>query len=477
MMISWNQGKMKMDEVLNRYDRQERIEGWDQSRLKEARLAIVGAGHIGNFLSASLSALGIGDIRIYDNEKIDYEKRNKPYMEREFLISRSREGASKVECLEKKVCKINPLISVSGIHLTLDNITQNLIESPDILVLATNAKETIDRYRNLFSGTKTTIYVVEGDRNVALFSRIKSGTKIPNYTYHHQEAVNSEVISGLLCGEIVKKLMGQESIDIMEYTPNSYKLKGKKCTELVPLKNKKAVVVGAGALGNFLGIGLAHCGLEEIYLVDDDVVDFTNLNRQILFYDSVGKYKAEVLAERLMEINPDIKITPIKERVSEKFEDKVMKIKPDILIDCVDNLSTRAILNHFAIRNNIPLISGGTDYQKGQVAVYRPGKSACLNCRLNVDKALVEARRSHSCIHAPTPSVVITNHIIGGLMAAETRCVLDPENYGNAVNPIIKYDSTKPARIGLLGDGKPCECKREIRTDKWIEGLLSDKAA
>jgi molybdopterin/thiamine biosynthesis adenylyltransferase len=466
-----------MSEVLNRYDRQERIEGWNQAKLKEAKVAIVGAGHIGNFLSASLAALGVGDLRIYDNEKIDYEIRNKPYMEREFLLSRSREGASKAEALEKRVQKINPLTSVTGIHMTLDNITESLVEPPDITVIATNDKDTIDRYRRLFSGSATTTYVAEGDRNAVLFSKIKPGTKIPDYTYHHQEAVNSEIISGFLCEEIVKKLMNGGIVELMKYNPNAYKLKGKKCTELVPLKNKKAIVVGAGALGNFLGIGLAHCGLEEIYLVDDDIVDVTNLNRQILFYDSVGKYKAEVLAERLMEINPDVKVTPIKERVTEKFENKVIKIKPDILFDCVDNLSTRSILNHFAIRNQIPLISGGTDYEKGQVVVYQPGKSACLNCRLNVDKALVEARRSSSCIYAPTPSVVIINHIIGGLMAAEGRCVLDPENYGSAVNQVIKYDSTKNVRVGLLGDGKPCECKREASAEEWIKKLLSDKAA
>ena len=97
-----------MDEVVNRYDRQERIEGWDQSKLTNAHIAIVGAGHISNFLSSSLAALGVGDIRIYCDEKIDYEITGKSYKEREFLLSRTREKASKVEVLEEKVQKINP---------------------------------------------------------------------------------------------------------------------------------------------------------------------------------------------------------------------------------------------------------------------------------------------------------------------------------------------------------------------------------
>ena len=195
-----------------------------------------------------------------------------------------------------------------------------------------------------------------------------------------------------------------------------------------------------------------------------------------MFYDSVGKGKAEILAKRLMEVNPEINITPIKIRVSEKFERSFKQINPDVLIDCVDNLSTRAILNYFAIKHGVPLVSGGTNYQKGQMAVYEPGKSACLNCRLGVDQAFVKARESSSCIYAPTPSVIITNHIIGGLMAAETRCVLDPQNYGNSVKQMIKYDSTKSARIGLVGANQPCECKRNISAKRWIKKLVSEAA-
>jgi hypothetical protein len=107
------------------------------------------------------------------------------------------------------------------------------------------------------------------------------------------------------------------------------------------------------------------------------------------------------------------------------------------------------------------------------VVVYEPGKSACLDCRLGVNKALVEARKSRSCILAPNPSVVITNHIIGGLMAAETRCVLDSQHYGPAVRKVIKYDSTKPSRVGLIGTDQPCTCKRENTAKTWIEKLLA----
>ena len=170
------------------------------------------------------------------------------------------------------------------------------------------------------------------------------------------------------------------------------------------------------------------------------------------------------------------KIEPIKKRVTEDFEPDIKKISPDVLIDGVDNLPTRAILNHFALEYRIPLISGGTDHEKGQVVVYVPEKSSCLNCKMGVDKALVEARQSRSCINAPTSSVVVVNHTIGGHMAAEARCTLDSENYGEPVRKTIKYDMTKPVRAGLISTDKPCTCRRGVSAKTWI-GKIMKKAA
>lgn len=85
-------------------------------------------------------------------------------------------------------------------------------------------------------------------------------------------------------------------------------------------------------------------------------------------------------------------------------------------------------------------------------------------------ETIVESREDE--VHAPTPSVVVTNHIIGGLMAAEVRCVLDSENYGEAVRKVIKYDSTKNTRIGLIGTDKPCDCKRGHTARIWLRDLV-----
>ena len=446
------------------------IRGWNQQKLKDSKLAIIGSGHLANFISASAAALGVGDIKIYDNARVDNEILGKPYSEREFLMSQARQMSSKAESLEKRVKMINPLINICGIHMSLDSMSESFMEKPDLMIIANNdGKE----YINYAEKKKIPYYHVVSTEEGAKFDRKE--VEDLEYRGKEQDAITSEVISGLLVGEATKFLMEGNSVNSLSYYPSGNRFSKPEKVGKADLRNKKVLVIGAGALGNFLGIGLAHSDVGKIYLADDDDIEVTNLNRQIMFYDSVGQMKAEVLGKRLMEINPRIKVEPMLRRVNEDFEKTLRKMKPDAIIDCVDNLSTRAILNHFAMRYQIPLISGGTNYQAGQVVVYSPERSSCLNCKLGVDKAFVEARRASSCIHAPTPSVVVSNHIIGGLMAAEARMVLDSK-YGEAVKQTIKYDSTKPVRVGLIGSSAACDCKRNYSAREWSKRLLSDKA-
>ncbi len=461
-----------MSEAINRYDRQERIKGWNQELLTNAKVAIIGSSHLSCFLTSSLAALGVGDIRIYDNNRIDYELTNTPYYKREFLLSREKNNESKVETIAKKAKKINPLVNISGIHMGADSVSSYLIEHPDIMIIATNNTQTIDFYNEYCAEKRIRRYLIQGDKNGAHFKEMHLNSDIEHYTGKEQEGITSEVISGFFIGEFIKDLKQEKRLESMEYSLLKAKL-GKGNQNYKTIADKKAMIIGAGALGNFAGIGLCHSDIGELYIIDDDIIEQTNLNRQILFYDKVGNSKSLTLAERLSDINPEIKINPIQKRVNENFEKEFKKIKPDVILDCVDNLETRAILNHFAIKYKTPLISGGTDFEKGQVAVYRPNKSLCLDCRLNVDNALVKARQSRSCIYAPNPSVIVTNHIIGALMSAEARCVLNPYNYGGAIRKMLKYDSTKDSRVGLIGSSEPCECKRRVTARTWIKRLMS----
>lgn len=468
-----------MTEVENRYARQELISGWDQSKLDNSNIGIVGSGHIATYTAASLAALGVGKISIYDDTSVDYLRLGKMPYEREFLLTNAPEESSKVENLEKIVKKINPLVNIYGIHMTLDDITEDLVEKPDLMIISSNEFEKTRSYVKYCLKNKINFYAAVGDKKGAILRRYSNKMSFPDYTDYDQDPITSEIIGGLLAGEVLQEIMHGKGVKMISYTPSDSRFN---CNFMRDYKEgdltkKKVLMIGAGALGNFFGIGVAQTNIGELYVVDDDTIEATNLNRQILFYDSIGQKKAEVLSKRLKEVNPEMRIKPLVERVNESFGSRLEKIKPDLIVDCVDNLSTRAILNYFALKYNIPLISGGTDYSAGQVIVFEPGKSRCLDCKLNVNKAYHEARRARSCIHAPTASVVITNHIIGGLMAAESRCVLDSKNYGISVQKTIKYDSEQPMRVGLIGASAPCHCTPSLLDEKKDEKPKTEELA
>jgi len=251
-------------------------------------------------------------------------------------------------------------------------------------------------------------------------------------------------------------------------SPSRFSDKDETETKECSFKDKHVLIVGAGALGNFTGVGLALLGVGRIDVLDFDNVETTNLNRQLLFYDSVGQKKSKALASKLRIINHKIKAKGIVGKLDENC-DYFENNKPDIILDCVDNFTTRAIANYFAVRYKIPIISGGTSPSSGQVTAYKPGYSACLDCKLGVDKALAKERTSHSCIYVAQPSVIMTNEIIGGLMVAEAKTLLS--GYGEPIKKMLKYDSNSQARAGLVGGETPCNCKRPS-IKKWLENTI-----
>ncbi|MBR9705868.1 hypothetical protein GOV14_02420 [Candidatus Pacearchaeota archaeon] len=455
-----------MSEAINRYDRQERIEGWDQDKLTKSSVGIVGSGHSGNFLAASFASLGVGDVRLYDKVAADPESKDG------FLLAQSNGSGNRVEKLEHVVSRINPLVNVLGFNMDYDTVAARYLDGLDVLVIATNNLLDVAKYYTYAESKDLKTYVIRGDEQGSSFTDYLKDEDLSN-DVGNEDGITSEVITGLLSGEVVNHLMGRNSISNLKYDLRTKFAKDHQL-QLASLESKSALLVGAGASGNFAGIGLGYSGIGKLYIADDDTIETTNLNRQILFYDSVGKHKAEVLGDRIKRINPNANIEAIIGRVTENFEDELQKINPDVILDCVDNHATRAILNHFAIKYHIPLISGGTDPKAGQVTTYVPGQTACLNCRWSVDEALAKARTSRSCIYSPNPSVVITNHIVGGVMASEIRSVLDPKNYGMFEKKMIKYDSSRPTRIGVAGAYSPCDCVRKVKATSFVKRVVRD---
>ena len=146
------------------------------------------------------------------------------------------------------------------------------------------------------------------------------------------------------------------------------------------LKKAHIFIAGAGGLGSPVSIYLAVAGVGTITIVDMDVVDLTNLNRQILHFDrDIGKKKTASAEEKLQALNPDIKINAIDVRIEESNAVKLIG-KADGIVDAMDNYPTRYLLNDVAIAKEIPFFHGGIRGFYGQVTTIIPGKTPCLKC-------------------------------------------------------------------------------------------------
>jgi adenylyltransferase/sulfurtransferase len=146
------------------------------------------------------------------------------------------------------------------------------------------------------------------------------------------------------------------------------------------LKKAHILIAGAGGLGSPISIYLAVAGIGTLTVVDKDVVDQSNLNRQILHYDrDIGRKKTDSAEEKLREINPDITIKVIDTTIEESNGAKLVG-RADGIIDAMDNYPTRYLLNDIAIQKNIPLFHGAIRGFYGQVTTIVPGKTACLRC-------------------------------------------------------------------------------------------------
>ncbi|HNX17693.1 MAG TPA: HesA/MoeB/ThiF family protein [Methanoregula sp.] len=146
------------------------------------------------------------------------------------------------------------------------------------------------------------------------------------------------------------------------------------------LKKANIFIAGAGGLGSPVSLYLAVAGVGTLTVVDKDVVERTNLNRQILHYDrDIGRKKVESAEEKLHEINPDISVKVIDTTIDESNCSQLVG-RADGIVDAMDNYPTRYLLNDIALEKNIPLFHGAIQGFYGQATTIIPGKTACLRC-------------------------------------------------------------------------------------------------
>ncbi|RKO65976.1 HesA/MoeB/ThiF family protein [Desulfofundulus salinus] len=140
------------------------------------------------------------------------------------------------------------------------------------------------------------------------------------------------------------------------------------------------LVVGTGGLGSPVAYYLAAAGVGHLGLVDADVVDLSNLQRQILHRTGdIGRPKVESARDKLVALNPDVQVEVFPERLSAASAVSLIE-RYDIVVDCTDNFATRFLLNETCLRLGKPFIYGGVLAFAGQVMTVMPGAGPCLRC-------------------------------------------------------------------------------------------------
>ncbi len=186
------------------------------------------------------------------------------------------------------------------------------------------------------------------------------------------------------------------------------------------LSSTHGLIVGAGGLGCPAALYLAASGVGKLTIADGDKVDATNLQRQILFRDkSVGTPKVGAARDALREVNPEVEVIPLGERLEGDALSRAVA-SADVVLDCTDNFVTRHALNRACVKHRKPLVSGAAIRFDGQLAVFdlRREDSPCYACLFPEDATAEDVACAVMGVFSPLTGV------IGTLQAAEAIKVI-----------------------------------------------------
>ncbi len=410
----------------SRLDRQLRIEGWNQPALDNAKIGVVGDDDLlASLYVMSASALGINHIVIIT-----------PSLD-PLLVETAKKLNPRFTLTHLEGFYTHPAIDelFNGCRLIVDLSHYGLANK---LLLEKGFRENIPIIRGF-------CYEKNGDQGFKVFSylrgrewqeleQIVSPNNFPNG--HFDDGVLDTIVIGIVLEETKNLLMGQDaSDDLISYTRKQLNTSN---------DQPQILVVGSGALGIFVGLGLAYSGFRQMTFIDPDVVELTNLNRQIFFYDAVGESKAKTLSNKLnclFEIESTFQIA--------YFDNNSDLSTYDVVFDCVDNFESRIVLSEKCAEQGKILISGGTSAEAGQVVIYNAANNDVTPAKLLGLYDIVEKRDSDTyqreraaCIYQPDPSVIMTNQIAAGFMVDAYRMLLNGQKPRN-----IFYNSTSNTRI------------------------------
>lgn len=157
---------------------------------------------------------------------------------------------------------------------------------------------------------------------------------------------------------------------------------GPETTEL--LKQRHVMILGIGGVGSYAAEAVARAGVGRITLVDNDTVGPTNINRQLCaLHSTIGKFKSDVMADRIRDINPDCQVTSLPRLYNEDVKEDFFSLEPDYIIDAIDLVSCKLSLIQTAKERNIPIISAmGTGNKQDPTRFQITDISKTMGCPL-----------------------------------------------------------------------------------------------
>ncbi len=176
------------------------------------------------------------------------------------------------------------------------------------------------------------------------------------------------------------------------------------------LIDSHVLVVGAGGLGSPVALYLAASGVGHITIADHDVVDLTNLQRQIAHSTArVGQAKVDSASQAMLALNPDVRVTTLGHKLDAVQLDALAPTV-HVVVDCCDNFETRQAVNAACVKHQVPLVSGAAIRMDGQLAVYdaRDDQSPCYACIFPPDDVPEEVRCATLGVLAPLVGVIGT---------------------------------------------------------------------
>ena len=422
-----------------RYARQQSITGWDQQKLTDAVLAIAGTGPTAFLTALMATAMGFGRLVLFT------------------------EGTSSCfihpAAWAKLLQMVNPSVKVYALEKRLDPKLLRKLPRLNGLVLAGN-----EPYMRLLGATLALdCPVLAGStaRDLSCWGTAKLDRISERFLGKKEDPLLAQLIAAQLVNELRKSLfcLPDEEQRLGNRHLLSLKHLAGKATDPCKLRRSDAplALVGAGALGTWFGIGLGLAGIDRpLHIYDSDHIDESNLNRQVLFFNAVGRPKAATLASRLQRFFPSLETKGYGTNIDSGSEKHLAS--DALLVSCPDNFAARALLNRTARHRQTALLNGGTDPLGGSCSVYMPRHSACLSCRMQVDRLAEQERAPQSCT-AVQASTVTSNAITGALMAWNLRGLLA----GHIVRDTWHYDGRLSAgHIGLRSPRRACDCHEPI---------------